>query len=318
MRGQSLTSEELRTLLALAKRALWGPHDVREKLQDQGLNIVPASFYSTIPSLKELAAGFEYTADAAGPYDDGKLFLRTRIEEFTGSLVDYASEFDPPIDVAPAGNDAFYWQNPAFSRLDAMAYYCTLRHFRPKRVLEVGAGFSTLVADEALRKNGSGEIIIIEPYPKPLLTGLASVSRIIERPVQSIPAPEMIRLVEDCDVWFIDSTHTVKAGSDCLYLYLKVMPYLESPVLCHSHDIFLPYGMPQRWIRDLHIYWTEQYLLQAYLLDNPKAQVLFGSNYVHRHLPELATRMMSGRFESGGSSLWYALNNPGSGASDRA
>lgn len=300
MQDRPLTSEELRTLVALAKRALWGPQDVREKIQNQGLNVVPASFYSPIPSLKELAAGFENTTDATGPYDDGKLFLRIRIEEFIDSLVDYASEFHPPIDAAAAGNDAFHWQNPAFSRLDAMAYYCILRHFRPKRVVEVGAGFSTLVADEALRKNGSGEIIIIEPYPKSFLTRLGSVSSIIERPVQSIPAPEMIRLVEDCDVWFIDSTHTVKAGSDCLFLYLKVMPYLESPVLCHSHDIFLPYGMPLRWITDLHIYWTEQYLLQAYLLDNPKAQVLFGSNYVHRHLLEQAKRMMSGRFEPGG------------------
>ena len=36
--------------------------------------------------------------------------------------------------------------------------------------------------------------------------------------------------LDDFAAFFIDSTHTVKIGSDCLHLYLRVLPALQIPV----------------------------------------------------------------------------------------
>ena len=54
-----------------------------------------------------------------------------------------------------------------FSHSDAMSYYAVLRYLKPKQVIEIGSGFSTLVAKESLdRNNNSGKILAIEPFPR--------------------------------------------------------------------------------------------------------------------------------------------------------
>ena len=307
----NLTEKEFRTFLVLAKKALWGGKEEMRRMQSIGLNLTPASFYSSTPLVEDVENSFEYREEASGtpPYLAGGLFDRERIEAFVARLACHAAEIDPPVDGDRDDPAGFFWINPAFSHADAMAYYCVLRELKPQRVLEIGSGYSTLVADMALRANGHGELILVEPYPKPFLRRLPTVSRLIEQPVQAIPEAELVALIDSCQVWFIDSTHTVKTGSDCLYIYLKIMPQVGSDVLCHSHDIYLPYAMPPQMALEKNIFWTEQYLLQAYLLDNPKAQVLFGSAYLHRAMPELSRAFMQGR-KGGGGSIWYRLNAP--------
>lgn len=310
-----LTEQELNDLVFLAQRALWQDKEVKRRLQANGVNLTPANFYSNLPLVEDIERSFEYAEEAAGaaPYDTG-LFDREAILAFTRDIGEYAREFDPPIDGDAADPQGFFWNNPAFSGSDAMAYYCVLRMLRPRRVLEIGCGFSTLVADMALRANGGGELVCIEPYPMPFLHRIESVARVIEKPVQSIPVDELVGMVEASQVFFIDSTHTVKVGSDCLYLYLKVMPRIRTEVLCHSHDIFLPYALPEKWGLEMNIFWTEQYLLLAYLLDNPRARILFGSNYLRRGEPEACTAFMQGRDRLRGASLWYRLNGAADGA----
>lgn len=291
---------------------MWSGTDVRSALQSHGVNITPANFYSSVPLLADLDTSFELLEEAAGtaPYASTGLFDPARTTAFVESISAYADEFDPPINGDPDDPAGYYWANPAFSFLDAMSYYCILRALRPSRVLEIGSGFSTLVADMALRANGTGELVLIEPYPKSFLRKLKTVSRLIEQPVQSLPEAEVVSLVEQSQVWFIDSTHTVKSGSDCLYIYLRIMPKVRTSILCHTHDVYLPYALPVALARDKHVYWTEQYLLLAYLLDNPKAEVLMGSRYLHSQLPDLARSLMRDRYPTGGGSFWYRLGAP--------
>lgn len=186
-----------------------------------------------------------------------------------------------------------------------MSYYCVVRHFKPEKIIEIGSGFSTFVADMAIQKNGKGKLVLIEPYPRVFLFDLASVETIIESRVQDIETQEMVELVESATIWFIDSTHTVKSGSDCLYIYLKIMPMIRKNIIVHTHDVALPFGWPASKTEN-HVYWTEQYLLYAYLLDNPKTSVLFGSNYVLKLLPGLSSKLMLDRYPGGGGSIWYA------------
>ena len=44
---------------------------------------------------------------------------------------------------------------------------------------------------------------------------------------------------------FIDSSHSVKTGSDVNFLLLEVLPNLKPGVLVHLHDIYLPYVFPR-------------------------------------------------------------------------
>jgi len=309
-----ITEKELDLLISLAKKVLWAPPEVRRKLQDRRVNIVPANFYSNVPLISDIENSFEYRSSGAEIYNGG-LFSRESICDFIDSISSYSEEFNPPSNGNRENPEGFYWLNPAFSYSDAMSYYCVLRHFKPDHVLEVGSGFSTFIADEAIKKNGVGKITLVEPYPKEFLRRLESVDKIIESFVQDIPVSDFLDLVESSDVWFIDSTHTVKIGSDCLYLYLKVMPEVSTDIVVHTHDVFLPFGMRKQDALDKHIYWTEQYLLYAYMLDNPKIEILFGSAYVNQVLPKAMEKLMANKYPGGGGSIWYRLNG---GAANKA
>ena len=302
----NLSEEEFKTLISLSRKVLWSDPKVRKKIQEYKINIIPVNFYSNIPSISDIENSFEYQNLDSEVYNCN-IFNRKTISSFIEQICIYADEFNPPLEGNIENPTNFFWKNPTFSFSDAMSYYCIVRHLKPDYILEVGSGFSTIVADQALQKNGKGKLILIEPYPQEFLVKLPSVEKIIKSFVQDIPVKDLVELIESCQIWFIDSTHTVKVGSDCLYLYLKVMPEIRQDLLIHTHDINLPFGFPKKKVLERHIYWTEQYLLYAYLLDNPKMEVLFGSSYVKKILPESTKRLMKGKYPGGGGSLWYQL-----------
>jgi hypothetical protein len=152
--------------------------------------------------------------------------------------------------------------------------------------------------------NGVGEIWEVEPYPRPFLEKLPAITKFFRNPIQELSI-NMFDELQSGDVLFIDSTHTVKASSDCTFIYLKALKRLKNDVYIHSHDIFLPDPYPPDWNLNHHIYWTEQYLLQAVLLNNYKFKVLFGSNYHHIFNKDLLDTFMDGKATSGGGSFWY-------------
>ena len=209
-------------------------------------------------------------------------------------LQPFADEFAP---------DSGFWNNSQFTMSDAMAYYCFIRRFRPRTIVEIGSGFSTLVALEATKRNGFGRILCVEPHPRDFLVD-ADVE-LVRRPVQTVNDLNEW-LSADGDFLFIDSTHTVKTGSDCLHLYLRLLPKLRRRVLVHAHDIFLPFGLPQEWLLQKQIFWTEQFLLLALLTDNPRAQVLWGSAYLQAFHSDALARFMGGKAMAGGGSFWFS------------
>ena len=294
-------------LSTVLKKLLWASPEVREKLQRNGVNIIPVNFYSNIPSVEEIRSSFEYGNFDTPPYLDSSIFDPVHLQNVLRDLTPYASEFNPPTQGDEEEPSGFFWGNSQFSHSDAMAYYAMIRHIKPRRIIEVGSGFSTLVASAALAQNGSGEIVCVEPFPRPFLRSVPGVVQVVQKPVQQLDIDFFRKGLGDGDILFIDSTHTVKTGSDCVYLYLKILPALERKVMVHVHDVFLPEAMPQEWGLCKQIYWTEQYLLMAYLLDNHRAKVWFGSNYNRLRNLEALISMMHGRAEAGGGSFWFQL-----------
>jgi hypothetical protein len=280
---------------------LWGPPPIRRAIQRLGINIVPNNFYSEIPDIdtieRSLADGWDDSFDYIFNHGRMDAFLRD-------CLAPFCHEFDPPLAARLPGEYA--WQNTAFSYSDATAYYCFIRYLRPRTIVEVGCGWSTLVADLACKRNGAGRIICIDPFPPDFVDRIDSVASVVRQPVQQIDQQFFDGELADGDIFFIDSTHTVKHDSDCLYLYLKILPRLRRSVFIQAHDIFLPKSLPPPFLRRDHIYWTEQYLLMAYLIDNARTDVLYGSRYHFERNRERLTEFMKGRFAPGGASLWFS------------
>jgi len=302
---KQISATVLSRVVRVLHRYLGGGRVTKSFFNAAGLHVLPANFYSTVPSVDEVNESFEQLGEEV-PYLDPEVFDADEMVAFLDQIDRYGAEFDMPKTSPTVPNlGDFYWDNGAFSFSDALAYYSIIRDRKPNRIIEVGCGFSTLVAAEALARNGTGELICVEPYPMPFLRDHPGISELVETPVQSLPPGWFDERLEDGDIFFIDSTHTVKIGSDCLHLYLRVLPALRSKLLVHAHDIFLPFGFPPEWALDLHCYWTEQYLLMAFLVQNPLWKVRFGSYYHHILNPERLDSFMRGKCERGGSSFWF-------------
>ena len=120
-----------------------------------------------------------------------------------------------------------------------------IRQFHPRRIIEIGAGHSTLLSAQALRENarlgeGGGELISIEPYPNNVLQrGVPGLTELIQSEVQRVPL-ERFAALEANDILFIDSSHVVQIDSDVNYEFLEILPRLKAGVILHIHDIYLP------------------------------------------------------------------------------
>lgn len=293
-------------VLAEMHKLIWETPKIRSYIQEKyGFSIIPSNFYSNIPSIREIEESFEYRDDG-NCYGALGLFDEKRLLEILADLMVYCHEFDPPSQGSETKCEKFFWENSQFSFSDAMAYYAFIRAYKPNKILEIGSGFSTLIAIEALDNNRSGSVTCIEPFPRDFLE-LLNVE-IIKKKIQDTPLDEIIKLLDNGDFLFIDSTHTVKTGSDCLRIYLNLLPSIKKDIFVQVHDIFLPFALPKLWATDLHIYWTEQYLLLALLINNPKIEILYGSAFHKEKNPNLLDKFMVGRAISGGSSLWFRYN----------
>jgi hypothetical protein len=182
--------------------------------------------------------------------------------------------------------------------------YCMLRHFRPSRIIEVGGGYSTLLLAMAARRNENTALTCIEPYPiDPLRSDMPGLETLIRTRVENIGLPFFEQLHAG-DVLFIDSSHTVRIGGDVNYLFLEVLPHLKPGVIIHVHDIFFPFEYPRKWAMEQRRFWTEQYLLQAFLAFNEEFEVLVGAQYLATHWPEQVRATFPNSPELKGGSFW--------------
>jgi hypothetical protein len=224
----------------------------------------------------------------------------------------YYGEFAYPL--RPDGGDllTFHVENDQFSWLDCRALFVLLRAWRPKRFIEVGSGFSTLLTTDVNRRflGGTMSITCIEPYPRDFLRSPAlGIDRLLVAKVQDVE-PATFAALDEGDVLFIDSSHVSKTGSDVNHLCFEVLPRLRPGVRIHFHDIFLPMEYPQPWVLDENRGWNEQYLVRALLMFSTHFKVLFGSSYAYcKHAEALreALKDPSGAYYGGGS-LWLERN----------
>lgn len=178
--------------------------------------------------------------------------------------------------------DDFYYRNGSFEGGDAEFYYSFIRDKKPKRIIEIGSGNSTLIALEAIKKNTSEnennatEVLCIEPYPHPWLKRKAGI-HILDEKVENVSLDVFSKL-EEGDILFIDSSHMVRPEGDVLYELLHILPHLASGVYIHIHDVFTPYLYPKDWLSNAVYFWNEQFFLESILVHSKEFKII-GSLY---------------------------------------
>ncbi|MEA2383973.1 MAG: hypothetical protein QOH72_3944 [Solirubrobacteraceae bacterium] len=244
-----------------------------------GLDVVMKTFYSPIPDLAQLPAG-TFTRRSELP---GTGWDLDRQLEFVRSLREPLAEFRTVVN--GSGDPWQYAPNLSYTEADASMLYAMIRTAKPKRIVELGSGHSTLVTARAARRNASeGDaptLEVFDPFPSVVTDDLPGLTRLERIGAQHVPL-EVFETLEPGDVLFVDTTHTVKVGSDVNFIVLEVLPRLREGVYVHLHDIFLPYEYPQQWMEDYGLYWTEQYLVHAFLIYNSGFEVLAAMHALQR------------------------------------
>jgi hypothetical protein len=198
----------------------------------------------------------------------------------------------------------FHYNNGMFDGTDALALYCMVRHFRPRRIIEIGGGYSTMISARAALLNEETELIVIEPYPgETLRRGFPGYSALIDQRIQDVDR-QWFSSLGDGDILFVDTTHVVRTGGDVNYIFLDLIPRLNEGVIVHVHDIFFPREYPKGWVIDRRIFWTEQYLLHAFLVFNCAFEVMYCNSYLASYHHEQMQATFPESPWWGGSSFW--------------
>jgi len=236
----------------------------------------PGHYYSPIPSsadLEGVRSPNNTTCDAPAGID---LNLETQKNWLDRVKFWYPSL---PFFENPTENLRYYLKNPAFVYSDGIVLYSMMRELQPKRIVEVGSGFSSAVMLDTsdLFFNGEIELTFIEPYPDERLTPLlkssdASKCRILRENIQAVKDCPWETLRKN-DILFIDSSHVSKYRSDVNQLFFEVLPTLASGVVVHVHDVFPGFEYPLEWLKR-GWYWNEAYLLRAFLMFNKEFEIL--------------------------------------------
>jgi hypothetical protein len=270
-----------------------------EELQRRGWHFQPNHFYWPLNDVDFLRANHELWHDRGLPRDiDWDL---DRQVEVARTIDGYRHELDDVPWTPQEGRTEYIWNNGAFGGADAVAYYGLVRDLQPRRVVEVGSGWSSLLLKRALARNETPcDVTLVEPFPnEELFAALPSDWEVHRAVIQHADFAVFERL-QAGDVCFYDGSHCVRTAGDVNWFFFEVLPRLAPGVYVHVHDIFFPDDYHDSWVYDEGLSWNEQYLVQAFLMNNDAYRVHLANHllYVERN-DELAPL-----YASDGGSLW--------------
>lgn len=259
-----------------------------------GFTLVWRDFWGPTPNLEQLPRDLW---EEPNPLRGLRFDADRQLDYLREELATFIPEFDPPR--RDGDSAAFFLDNGTYGRVDAEILYAMVRRHRPRRVLELGCGASTIVISAARERNAvdghQSSHVAFDPYPgRVAVFSERSVAGAAElRPIAAteIPVSEFERL-EANDILFVDTTHTVKTGGDVNYIVLDVLPALQPGVIVHFHDIFLPWEYPRDWLETFLFYWAEQYLVHAFLAFNAAFEVLISSHALVRRFPDEVAQLI--------------------------
>jgi predicted O-methyltransferase YrrM len=271
------------------------------------LFVPPGHFYSPIPALDSVRR------------DEQRIFPPVIPRELPGIELDEVrqlamlDELQPyydsqPFEAEKTRNLRYFFENPMYSYSDAIFLHCMIRHARPRRIIEIGSGYSSCVTLDTNELFFDNRIActFVEPYPQLLRTLLRDDDltriEILDRDLQEISL-DRFRALEPNDILFIDSTHVAKIGSDVNFIFAEILPVLCPGVYVHFHDIFYPFEYPKEWIYEGRA-WTEAYLLRAFLTFNRAYEIVLFNTFLESFHRDRFIRRMPLCLKNEGGSIW--------------
>jgi predicted O-methyltransferase YrrM len=289
--------------LALLRR-IFGRRD--DSGAGANLWVPPGHFYSPLPSIEEVKQREEQIFAAPPATIPG---VELNIEEQLTFLEAFKGYYrEQPFPAQKKDDRRYYFDNAYYSYADAICLYSMIRHVKPRRIIEIGSGYSSaamLDTNEVFFSN-SIACTFIDPYPERVSAVLRESDRtrveIICRKAQDVPA-ETFAALESGDILFVDSSHVSKVNSDVNYVFFSILPTLKAGVFIHFHDVFDGFEYPKKWIYEGRA-WNEAYVLRAFLQYNRHFKIVFFTTFLERcYRSEFATHMPL-CLENPGGSIW--------------
>jgi SAM-dependent methyltransferase len=297
--------EEVAHLLA---RALthYTDHESHRKFfelwQSYGFHVSPVHFYQPIPDTRLLK---DDHWERQFPMVGVEMNDSVQLELLQNAFPPFARECNE-LPRKPTGEPhEFHLENNRFAGTDALAAYCMIRHFKPKLILEIGAGMSTRLSARAALRNGATRLKTIEPEPdETVRRGFPGLTELLAQRVQDVGL-QLFSELEANDILFVDSSHVSNCQSDVNFLLLEVVPTLKPGVIVHFHDIFLPREYPRDWVKNDYRFWNEQYLLHAFLAFNSDFETLLANTYLAYNFSSELKACFPNSPWWGGGSFWF-------------
>ncbi len=256
------------------------------------INILPHHFYSEVPNIAELKAddywkqpNTMYGINGANTTEQLAFAQMCCPKELSDSL----ATLDVHMTAVKANGE-----DNGYGPIEADFLYSFIIAKQPKRVVQVGCGVSTAIILRAAADAGyTCEVICLEPYPMEFLKRLNSEGKItlVQEKAQKV-ATELMTNLSPGDLFFVDSTHTVKTGSEVNKLVLEVLPRMPKGVFVHFHDIYFPFDYGRHLMsRDL-FFWTESTLLYSFLTNNPRYTIRVAMSMLHYDFPSEMQKLL--------------------------
>jgi predicted O-methyltransferase YrrM len=284
---------------------------LREQIQTQGA-YPSGHYYSPIPDKDEVIAYI----DSRKPLNKSLPGVDLNEENQLELLHEYSQFYkELPFPEKQQQDCRYFYENDWYSYSDAIFLYSFLRKHKPKRIIEIGSGFSSAVMLDTIERFFSNrpEITFIEPYPDRLKSLLRNQDedqvKIIEKKIQEVPL-ELFSSLESGDFLFIDSSHVVKCGSDLQLLLFEILPLLPDGVFVHFHDVFYPFDYPSDWLKEGR-YWNENYFLRAFLSYNCEWSIYFFNTYMSFSFNDFIKDKMPLCTKNSGGSLYIQRKRKG-------
>lgn len=265
----------------------------------------PGHYYSPLLDLEKLGPN-----DTNYPFDGAEWWenIDLRLPEQRAYYEELLERFPPPA-WPKEKNDGFryFTGNDCFILADAFTLSGIIQKEKPRRIIEVGSGFSSAVMLDTFRHaHMSVETTFVEPYPDRLYSLLSrddrDLSTIHVDLVQKLPLSIFDQL-EAQDILFLDSSHVAKVGSDVSFIFLRILPRLKPGVIIHFHDVFYPFTYPMGWIRQGWA-WNEALFIRAFLIGNPQFEIMAFNCCIGTLFPEIFWERFPAFLENTGGSIW--------------
>ncbi|YAF97655.1 MAG: class I SAM-dependent methyltransferase [Nodularia sp. CChRGM 3473] len=284
-----------------------------ERLNKEAKNVTwvpPGHYYSPIPSIEEIKLKEKEIFDEVPRNLPGINLNESEQLNLFQHFRQYYQEI--PFEAHKKPEFRYFFENPAYSYSDAICLFCMIRYTKPRKIIEVGSGYSSCITLDVNEYFFDEKIscTFIEPYPELLLSLIKDTDKekveIIPSKLQDVELSKFSELSAG-DILFIDSTHVSKTNSDVNHILFNILPYISNGVYIHFHDVFYPFEYPKAWVYEGRA-WNEDYILRAFLAYNNSFKIVFFNTFLEYFYPDMFISEMPLCMNNLGGSIWIQKN----------